>query len=116
MPGAAFVEQAVQIAAQKSIHNLVFEQPLRLVQRTCLQTVVRQKTNDSETPGVSSTLVETYSKSITGTDWTRHFSARIADTDSNLQPESEFDLATIRSRCPESVSPNRFYDQLSSVA
>ena len=72
VPGAAYVEMALNVAEANPVVDLTFENPLQVNGRTSLQTVVRAGQEGRKT-------IETFSSSADGTSWNRNFSAAITD-------------------------------------
>ena len=119
LPGAAFLEMAIEIAAEKgsAISNLAFEQPLRPTSRTALQTIVKE-TKDSEgktdsdqknsdqsdsNQNESQTRIETFSSPSNSNQWTRNFSANLIEGNSESKEQAKqtrLDFEKVSARTP----------------
>ncbi|MGI9430247.1 MAG: type I polyketide synthase, partial [Bythopirellula sp.] len=106
MPGAAWVEMAGVAAQGGAVSQITFEQPLRPAARTALQTIVRKGENGAQ-------QIEIHSTKADDTNWTRHFSATIAD--SRNEPVAKLDRAEIEASCTASATPDEFYQQLEQI-
>ena len=112
MPGAGFIEMALQVADHRHIENLRFEQPLVPARRTALQTVVRAIESKQDDP-LQHDRIETYSQKSGEDQWTRHFSADIVDRGGSQA--ADLNVQEIRERCPEVQNSQEFYDQLNQL-
>ena len=106
MPGAAYVEIALAVEPSHDLQDLVFEQPLRAKQRTCLQTVARTDEQGRKT-------IEMYSLPEDGNHWTRHCSAVVAAT-REPQP-GPVDRAVVAERCGHTAEVAEFYRMMESL-
>lgn len=104
MPGAAYVEMALA-AGEGVIEDLVFEQPLRPLGRTTLQTVIR--------PAESGQVIETWSSAADSPEWQRHFTAVIAA--GPAAAPSDVDPAALQQAISEEVSVADFYAKLQEI-
>lgn len=111
LPGAAYVEIAIELAADRgtSVVEATFEQPLRPTGRTAIQTIVRKTKNDD---GTETQSLETHSSPANASQWTRNFSAKLADVDI---PSSPLDLEGVRATLSETETQADFYAKMASL-
>lgn len=108
LPGAAYLEMALAAAGPRQIEDIVFEQPLRVTARTTLQTLVH--THDDRTQ-----TIEIYSSTSANAEWTRHFQARMTETESDGGPQDRVDLEQLQEACPSTAEPKDFYAKMRDV-
>ena len=106
LPGAAFVEIALEAAQLGPVTELTFEQPLRPTARTALQTILKDREDGSKS-------VEIYSSAAGEDAWARNFAATLS-ADKATKPE-RLDRTALEARCPESTSPAEFYHRLHEI-
>lgn len=105
LPGAGFVELALNAAEGSSLANLVFEQPLRPTGRTTMQTVV-QKSEEEQT-------LETFSLAADNKTWTRNFAAKIVAA-ANDRPKP-IDRSAIEAKLTETATADEFYAKMAEL-
>ena len=113
LPGAAFVEMAIEAAQLKPITDLVFQQPLQPHGRTALQTVVRKEVQKNDGQEQSTTAIETFSKAKDTAAWVKHFQCKI-DAGEITRP-AKVARNDFEAECTEEASPDTFYEKLSSI-
>ncbi|MCA9111230.1 MAG: SDR family NAD(P)-dependent oxidoreductase, partial [Planctomycetaceae bacterium] len=106
VPGAAFVEMALQAAAGSSINNIRFEQPLQPTSRTQMQTVIRQEDGEGQS-------IEVFSVSDSASEWTRHFSCQI-DEGPLTSPEM-VDVKKLEASSGRVIERDEFYRKMYEV-
>ena len=118
MPGAAYIEMALQVAKSQDetdfavLENLAFEQPLCPTERTQLQTVV-QNTPQAK-PGAKA--VEIYSAATESNAWSRHFSATLGSTDEDSPPPPvAHDLDQLKTDSPNEIDAAHFYASMAGL-
>ena len=112
MPGAGFIEMAIQVAENRTIENLKFENPLRPTNRTALQTLIRPRTDDREVASAKS-RIEIFSLPAETKSWVRHCSADVVD--STNQTDQLVNRDEILNRCLDSETPENFYQLLNDT-
>lgn len=123
LPGAAFVEMAIELAkaAGRSIRDVRFEQPLRPTGRTALQTVVKQQSTAEATAAAASNgdrlsdadLVEAFSSPANANQWNRNFSAKL--TSATPIEQSALDREHVLGGLTETAAPSEFYAKMASL-
>ena len=108
LPGAALLEIAIEAAGNQAVENVAFEQPIRPTGRTALQTVLT-KGDDSEP-----SELKVFAREANSQNWVRHFSGQLRADDDSSTPE-KFDLDEIKSRLPETDTPETFYRKLNDM-
>ena len=107
MPGAAFVELALAATEMAELHDVKFEQPLRPIARTAMQTVIKTDADKKR-------VIETFSCPAESPAWTRHFTATTSPSaastvEAQVQDEPKLSLEQIRSQDSETVTAESFY-------
>jgi acyl transferase domain-containing protein len=126
MPGAAWMEMAIQIAARKPLTQLRFEQPLRPVSRTALQTIVKPESAVDLAASVDSAVdhasentkphsIETFSCPAGSRQWSKHFVASFDQAADLPEPPALIDRDSIANRCGETVEPQAFYQRMQEL-
>lgn len=110
MPGAAFVELALAATDLAQLHDVKFEQPLRPMSRTALQTVIKTSTVEGE----KNRTIETFSRPAESSAWTRHFTTS-ATTAKPAPKATEVSLEQLRSQPGEKVSAQKFYAAMAEL-
>lgn len=105
MPGAGFLEIAVEASNRQRISNVVFKSALQLSGTTSLQTVVR-KEGDKR-------LIETFSSQGEASNWQSNFTATIAEKSSSL--DNRVDLKNLRESFAETVDREIFYQKMHEI-
>ena len=106
LPGAAYVELAIAAAPGERIEDILFEQPLQPTGRTAVQTIVRTTDNGAKT-------VETFSSPAGGSEWNRHFTARLVAGDRDKT--KSIDLTALKEAMTEVTEPAEFYGMMQEI-
>ena len=114
LPGAALLEMAIEAAENRTIENVVFEQPIRPSGRTSLQTVIRKSTATTETDGAEpKDRLETFARAANSQNWLRHFSCDLVS--GQKQRPAAVDIDSLASGISETESPEDFYEKMNAL-
>ena len=114
LPGAALLEMAIEAAENRTIENVVFEQPIRPSGRTSLQTVIRKSTAATETDGAEpKDRLETFARAANSQNWLRHFSCDLVS--GQKQRPAAVDIESLASQISETESPDDFYEKMNAL-
>ena len=116
-PGAGFLEMAINASATGVVSDLKFEQPLRLSERTALQTVVRDaQASNPEGDETASRIMEVFSSVQESNQWQRHFTGVLAQQPEPSEPQpGNLSIQELQSRFTESDSPENFYARMAEL-